>query len=224
VTAAEDAYHELREMILTTQLRPGQVLVEAELMESLRVGRTPLRDALRLLSHDGLVVIEPRRGTSVAPLTHADLHAIFEVRVAIEPVVAQAAIARATSDDLAALAVLARRARTNPAVESDIAVDEDLHELLVGIARNRFLEDFYKRLRDESLIFRYLTQSGMDTKRHQVRFLASIQSALSQRDADALTSVLVRHVEEFRERVWKSLSEESRYRPNNSSAQDSLRL
>ena len=68
-TAATAAYRRIRELILTTDLRPGQPLAESDLMATLGIGRTPLRDALRLLSHDGLVVIEPRRGTAVAPLT-----------------------------------------------------------------------------------------------------------------------------------------------------------
>lgn len=223
-TASEIAYQCLRELILTTELAPGQPLVEAELMKRLGVGRTPLRDALRLLSHDGLVMIEPRRGTFVAPLTHPDLHAIFEVRVAIEGVIAEAAIGRATGEDLASAHGLLERAEANPSEASDISIDEELHQLLAAMSRNRFLVDFYKRLRDESLRFRYLTQSGMDTKREQVRFLRAVHRSLEQRDQDRLTKVLVAHVDEFRERVWKALSQESSFRSGPSAGRDNFQI
>jgi DNA-binding GntR family transcriptional regulator len=98
-TAADLAYAAIRDLILRTELRPGQVLSEAAMSERLQIGRTPLRDALRLLSHDGLVVIEPRRGTMVAPLTVSDLDAIFEARIAIESTIADAAIARASAQE-----------------------------------------------------------------------------------------------------------------------------
>lgn len=223
-TASETAYVRLRELILTTELAPGQSLIESELMARLGVGRTPLRDALRLLSHDGLVMIEPRRGTFVAPLTHPDLHAIFEVRVAIEGVIAEAAIGRATRDDLASAHALLKKAQANPSDASDVSIDEELHELLGTISRNRFLVDFYKRLRDESLRFRYLTQSGMDTKRQQVSFLREIHKSLEERDQARLTKALVAHVDEFRERVWKALSQESSFRSGPSAGREHFQI
>lgn len=223
-TASEGAYVRLRELILTTELAPGQLLVESDLMQRLAVGRTPLRDALRQLSHDGLVLIEPRRGTFVAPLTHPDLHAIFEVRVAIEGVIAEAAIGRATKEDLASAKALLQRAERNSSEVSDIAIDEELHLLLAAISRNRFLIEFYKRLRDESLRFRYLTQSGMDTRNQQVSFLSEVHTSLEERDQDRLTEALVAHVDEFRERVWKALSQESNFRSGPPAGRDYFQI
>jgi DNA-binding GntR family transcriptional regulator len=205
-TASDWAYGELRRLILSTELRPGQVLVESELMARLGVGRTPLRDSLRLLSHDGLVNIEPRRETTVAPLTSSDLHAIFELRVSIEPLVAEAAVARATQTDLDALAALVVRAERNPEGSSDPEVDEALHRLLVGVSHNRFLIDFYRRLRDESLRFRFMTGSAMDSRDDQVAFLRAVHGCLAARDRAGLTGLLVAHVEDFRDQVWTALT------------------
>lgn len=196
-------------MILRTDLKPGQVLVESELMAVLGVGRTPLRDALRLLSHDGLVDIEPRRGTTVAPLKSSDLNAIFEVRIAIEPLIADAAVARATAQDLERLSILAEQAGKNAEAQSDVSLDEQLHRQLVAISRNRFLVDFYKRLRDESLRFRFLTGSGLDTKEQQTTFIHGVSESLTARDTLALSALLVQHVEEFRQAVWQALSQAS---------------
>lgn len=195
-------------MILTTQLRPGTALSESDLMSELSVGRTPLRDALRLLAHDGLVQIQPRRGSVVAPLTSSDLHAIFEVRIRIEPLIAASAIESCSDADLEIFAALAERAKQASDSLSDDDLDEVLHRELVALSRNRFLTDIYQRLRDESLRFRYLSDSGMDSQPEQTAFIESVYQNLKSRDQEGLTTLLVDHVNDFRDRVWKALSED----------------
>lgn len=208
-TRSQGVYRTLRRMILVTELRPGASLSESALMSQLAVGRTPLREALRLLAHDGLVQIQPRRGSCVAPLTSSDLHAIFEVRVLIEPLIASTAIASASDRDLDVFAELARRARAVSEPISDDDLDEALHRELVALSRNRFLMDTYQRLRDESLRFRYLTDSGLDSQPEQAEFVESVHQSLIERDVDCLTSLLVDHVQDFRDRVWKALSDDT---------------
>ena len=205
-TASDLAYAAIRDLILKTELKPGQVLSESAMSARLQIGRTPLRDALRLLSHDGLVVIEPRRGTMVAPLTISDLDAIFEARIAIEPVIAGAAIARASAQDIADVESLAEQAEENSAEQSDTSLDEQLHRRVAEISRNRFLVDFHKRLRDESLRFRFLTDSGIDTKEDQAAFFRGIRDSLAAHDRERLSDLLVAHVEEFRQAAWRALS------------------
>ena len=205
-TASDMAYAAIRDLILRTELKPGQVLSESAMLARLQIGRTPLRDALRLLSHDGLVVIEPRRGTMVAPLTISDLDAIFEARIAIESVIADAAIARVSAQDIADIGSLAEQAEANSAEQSDTSLDEQLHRKVADISRNRFLVDFHKRLRDESLRFRFLTGSGIDTKEDQSVFFRGIRDSLAAHDRERLSNLLVTHVEEFRQAAWKALS------------------
>lgn len=200
------AYAAIRDLILRTELKPGQVLSESAMSARLQIGRTPLRDALRLLSHDGLVVIEPRRGTMVAPLTISDLDAIFEVRIAIESVIADAAAARASVQDIADIERLVEQAAANPSAQSDTSLDEQLHAKVAAISRNRFLVDFHKRLRDESLRFRFLTSSGIDTKDDQSAFFLGVRDSLATRDRERLSGLLVAHVDEFRQAAWKALS------------------
>ncbi len=205
-TASDMAYAAIRDLILKTELKPGQALSESAMSSRLQIGRTPLRDALRLLSHDGLVVIEPRRGTMVAPLTISDLDAIFEARIAIESVIADAAIARASAQDIADIGILAEQAEANSAEQSDTSLDEQLHRKVADISRNRFLVDFHKRLRDESLRFRFLTDSGIDTKEDQSAFFRGVKDSLAAHDREQLSNLLVAHVEEFRQAAWKALS------------------
>ena len=78
-------------------------------MKNLSVGRTPLRDALHHLAHEGLVEILPRRGTFVTEVTLSDLQQVFEVRSGLEDIVARLAVERCTPEDLEAVAELRAR-------------------------------------------------------------------------------------------------------------------
>jgi len=204
-TDSSIAYRKLREMILRTKLKPGDVLVERELMALLSVGRTPLRDALHLLAHEGLVEIAPRRGTSVSQVTLSDLQQIFELRAGIERIVAQGAVERVTERDLDDLRALLERARATPGPVSDVDIDGSFHRLLLRIADNRYLTETYRRLADASLRLLYLTNCGMEPTVEQIQTLEAAEEALRDRDGDALADVLIDHVRAFRDRVSGSI-------------------
>jgi DNA-binding GntR family transcriptional regulator len=205
-TEAVQAYRALRDLIIRTELRPGAPLVEAELMQRLGVGRTPLRDALHHLDHEGLVEILPRRGTFVTEVTLSDLQQVFEVRSGLEDIVARLAVERCTPDDLTAVADLLARVEHNPANSaSDVELDAELHRLLLRIGRNPLLESLYRRVSDASLRLLYLTNCGMEDRLEQIATFQAIYDALAARDADALADVLRGHVHAFRDRVSRSI-------------------
>jgi DNA-binding GntR family transcriptional regulator len=205
-TQAEYAYAELRRLILTTQLKPGAAIKEADLLERLKViGRTPLRDALHRLSHDGLVRIGARRGTTVAQLTFDDLRQIFELRVAFEGLIAQGAVRHGTEADVAQFRALVDAAVANRDPELIVEIDGRFHELLVQMADNRFLSEFYRKLRDASLRLLYLTECRMESRIEQINTLREILNALEVGDAERLDMILVRHVEDFRDRTQQAL-------------------
>src|SRR5919107_3608056 len=88
---AERAYHDLRDRIVTLRLPPGTVLREDELMRSLGIGRTPLREAVKRLALENLVAVQPRRGTFVSAVEAADIANISEVRAELEGFAAELA-------------------------------------------------------------------------------------------------------------------------------------
>lgn len=208
-TDAYAAYQRVRDLILRTELAPGAALNEANLMQRIRVGRTPLRDALHLLQHEGLVEILPRKGTFVSQVTVGDLQQIFEVRNGIEDIVSRAAAARADAKDVRAIRDLAHRAASVDQPESDVAIDQEFHGRLLKIAGNRYLVEMYQRLADASLRLLYLTGCGMEPPKDQVRTIERAAEALERRDADALGQVLRDHVRAFRDRVSGSLFEDT---------------
>lgn len=205
-TEAVHAYRRLREKIIRTELLPGTVLVEAVLMEQLGVGRTPLRDALHRLDHEGLVEIVPRRGTFVTEVTLSDLQQVFEVRSGLEDIVARLAVERCTPDDLRRIEELLTSVKQQATTdESDVELDSELHRVLLAMSRNPLLEELYQRVADASLRLLYLTRCGMEDRAEQIHTFQEVYDALAARDADRLTNVLRSHVRAFRDRVSRSI-------------------
>ncbi len=100
-TAAERAYELLKEKIITTRMKPGAMIEEAALVNDLGLGRTPVREALKRLEAERLVVVLPRRGMYVAEVTLAELRELEEVRLALETLGARLAVQRMTPSQLA---------------------------------------------------------------------------------------------------------------------------
>src|SRR5215212_6883826 len=114
----------LRDRIFAGELTPGTFLDEARLAEQLEISRTPLREALKVLTAEGLVRHEPRRGCFVAEVTEQDLDEIFPVIALLEGRCAHEAAQHASDADLAAL--------------------EALHDKLTRHARSRRITEYYE--------------------------------------------------------------------------------
>ena len=93
-------FNTLRKAILKGELKPGERLMEIALAERLGVSRTPVREAMRKLELEGLVVMIPRRGAQVANITEKDLNDVLEVRIALENLSIENACTRMTEEQL----------------------------------------------------------------------------------------------------------------------------
>lgn len=98
----------MRQAILKGELKPGERLLEIALAERLGVSRTPVREAMRKLEQEGLVVMIPRRGAQVASITEKDLNDVLEVRIALENVAIEKACKLITEEELGRLWVAAK--------------------------------------------------------------------------------------------------------------------
>ena len=141
----------LRERIFGGQLMPGSFLDEPALCESLSISRTPLREALKVLTAEGLVRHEPRRGCFVNEVTEQDLDEIFPVIALLEGRCAFEAARNASDADLAALEVLherlerhAKAGRMQDYYDTNYAI----HEALITLANNRWLAQVIGDLRE----------------------------------------------------------------------------
>jgi DNA-binding GntR family transcriptional regulator len=142
ISLAEKAYHAIRDLIVSLQLAPGAVIDERELMEELGIGRTPVREALRRLAHEGLVEVYPRRGMFVTGVDVRELARLSEVRAVLEPEAARLAAERATDADRADVVGLLHELAGRGRDRDDhalMSLDERIHHAVYRAAHNDLL-------------------------------------------------------------------------------------
>jgi DNA-binding GntR family transcriptional regulator len=142
----EVAVRQLRAEILAGKLEPGQRLIEDQIRLRFDISRGPLREALRLLTQQGLVEHLPRRGARVTELSDTDVEQLFGIRLALEQHAVRSAFPRATAPDdeeLAALDAWLDRMRAAERDGDELAKDDAhraFHAAVVALAGNRQLD------------------------------------------------------------------------------------
>lgn len=185
----------LRDRIMAGSLQPGARLVEGRLSEELSVSRMPVREALRLLAAQGLVVIEPRRGASVVDFTPEQVREMVEVRATLEGLNAKLAAKRREPQQLVMLErVLADGARL---VDSDeqaklMRLNAEFHDALGTVAGNSVLHDLVRSLRERTELLFSRTGRKQTVKSWEEH--AAIMRAVLSGDAELAALLAARHV------------------------------
>jgi DNA-binding GntR family transcriptional regulator len=142
---ADRAYEAIQDRLVRLDIRPGAPISEEELCASLGLSRTPVREALKRLEGDRLVVTYPRRGTFATEINVTDLRHIFEVRELIEPAGAASAARHATASDHAAFRALAAEltgmSRRQGTPDELMVLDMRVHRAVYSATHNPYLED-----------------------------------------------------------------------------------
>ena len=191
-TLTDRAYRELEEMIVTLQLSPGTVLSEQALAMRLKIGRTPIREALQRLARDGLVVIMPRRGIMVS-----------EVRRELERLMASLAAERATPDERREFAEVAEAMLAAAAKADDIAfmrLDQRFNILVATAARNEFARRSMGLMNALSRRFWYQHYQEVADLPLAAKLHAAVAEAVSQKKAKAAATAsdrLIDYIEDF---------------------------
>lgn len=185
----------LREKILTGALMPGERLVEERLSEEFDVSRMPVREALRQLAASGLVIIEPRKGASVASFHRNALRELVEVRATLEALNARLAAKRHDPEQIAALQTLldegVQRANTGDA-EILGELNAKFHMALGQIAANSVLQEIMSSLRDRTSIF--FTPLNRDRAPQNWEEHAAILRAVIKGDPELAGLLAARHI------------------------------
>lgn len=146
----------IREMVLGGELRPGDRLVEERLTEELGISRPPLREALRLLEQEGLLLSMPRRGVIVTPLSAQDVYEIFTLRTTYERMAIELGVPCKNPELLArchrAIDAMVQAARVEDRSQF-VRSSFEFHVAIVGLARHRRLEDAYRGLSQQLHIY-----------------------------------------------------------------------
>jgi DNA-binding GntR family transcriptional regulator len=207
-TDATRAYALIKEKIINLELAPGTVINDAVLTEEFGFGRTPIREALKLLEAERLVVTVPRRGIFVAHVSITDLQQISEVRVELEGLATRLAVERATAGELAGLRACLDAAAGNGesgSAETRLAQDRKLHQLLAAAAHNKFLESEIERFYDLSARLWYLAIERLPAHEVDVLSHQQILDALEQRDVERAERLMREHIRNFQRTVKKAI-------------------
>ncbi|HET7566678.1 MAG TPA: GntR family transcriptional regulator [Gaiellaceae bacterium] len=146
-SVVDQVYAVVRERILSGQLAAGSRLPQTSLAEELGVSRTPLREALRRLSTEGLVVLEANRGATVAKHDLGDMLNAWRARLALEPAAARLAAEVRVPEALERMRrSIAQQRRVADDVDESFAVNREFHLALVAASGNPHLEQFARML------------------------------------------------------------------------------
>lgn len=195
----DHAYETLRRRIIEVELQPGERLVERDLATELEVSRIPLREALRLLAADGLVVLVPHRGALVAPFTPTDVRDLFDVRESLESLAARLAAERAGEEGLERLAARLDVARTAIREQDRRAIafaNAAFHTDIVDLASNALLSGVMRPLEARMhWLFRLTAQRdpAQQCAEHQ-----QLYEAVAARDGDLAARLAHEHVADGR--------------------------
>jgi len=206
------AYELLWEMITTLELEPGTQINEQQLAQELEMGRSPVRESLRLLAHENLVVVTPRHGLYVADVNVADLEQLSEMRLSLESLCARLATQRVTADDLVVLEALRQEQSTVPAEDSRRLFDLDhkFHQAVARAARNKYLAQTLDRLFGLSRRLWYLVLPHLGYLPTAVEKHLDLVEAIKAGDADRAGQIMYDHVEEFYAQVRETLIAKSK--------------
>ena len=187
----------LREQIFGWQLMPGSFLDEPALCESPSISRTPLREALKVLTAEGLVRHEPRRGCFVNEVTEQDLDEIFPVIALLEGRCAFEAARNASDADLAALEVLherlerhAKAGRMQDYYDTNFAI----HEALITLANNRWLAQVIGDLRKILKLSRLQSLKAHCRMEQSLSEHLAVFAALKARDSEGADAAMRTHL------------------------------
>jgi DNA-binding GntR family transcriptional regulator len=200
---ADKAYHEIRGLIVALELAPGAVIDERELIERLEIGRTPVREALRRLSHERLVEVYPRRGMFVTGVDVRELARLSEVREVLEPEAARLAAERATDGDRAELSALLDELEAGG---SDLmALDERIHRAVYRAAHNDLLEATLEQYYVLALRIWSIALDRAHELEEAVEAHRSLLEAIQAGDGDRAADTMRAHVQNFEQAMHRVL-------------------
>ncbi len=202
-TDASKAYTLIKERVIKIKMPPGSVIRETELMNELDLGRTPIREALKRLESENLVIVKPRQGMFVADIPITDLIQIFEVRVELEALCAHLASKRMTPEILSSMKNLAETYSQSEKQDLNCLFDQDrqFHALLAAAAHNRFLVDEIEHYYNLSLRIWYLVLHNVKPADVDVDAHLKILQAIEARDHEAARTHMRKHIEQFHRTV-----------------------
>lgn len=203
-------FNTLRQAILKGELAPGERLMEIQLAEKLGVSRTPIREAIRKLELEGLVLMIPRKGAEVARISEKSLRDVLEVRRSLEELAIELACERMTQEELKELEEAQKK--FGDAIETGDAMaiaetDEHYHDLVYQGTGNDKLVQILNNLREQ--MYRYRLEYIKDKDKRQILLLEHdhILKALQGRNISEAKMAVREHIDNQEITVSRNIKE-----------------
>ena len=205
---SEAAYSRIRSMIITLELEPGSLISESALMSTLKMGRTPIREALRSLANEKLVEVYPRRGMFVSRVDVANLSQLSETRAVLEIKAAELAATRSTPADQEITKALIKEIKV---IKGDldmptlIGLDQRIHHHIYQCTHNEFLAAALDNYYAHALRIWFLALDRVAHLADAIIEHRALLEAIASNDPKAASKAMKEHVEGFESEIRKSL-------------------
>lgn len=191
-------FENLRTAILDGNLKAGQRLMEVQLAEQLGVSRTPIREAIRKLELEGLVVMLPRKGAYVANMSFKDLIDVLEIRASLEGLAASLASERRRDEDIVELERVAKefeKSVREANIDDVLKKDVEFHEKIFIMANNKKLYQLITSLWEQVHRFRVTYVSNYEASLSLVDEHNRILEAIKEGDSELAKKYATEHIE-----------------------------
>lgn len=200
----------LRQAILKGEMHPGERLMEIQLANKLGVSRTPIREAIRKLELEGLVVMTPRKGAEVAGITEKNLRDVLEVRQALEELAIELACKRISEEQIEELG--RAEAAFSAAVEKGDVMqiaqkDEAFHDIIFKATCNDKLIQMLGNLREQMYRFRLEYIKDSDKRRLLINEHRNIYCAVRDKRGEEAKRAIGEHIDNQKITVAKTIKE-----------------
>jgi DNA-binding GntR family transcriptional regulator len=208
---ADRAYVALRDRIVTLAIRPGEPIDEDRIGAELQIGRTPVREAIKRLALENLVIVFPRRGTFATEINISDLAHISDVRRALEGHAAERAAQRITPARSAELNELLHELGQAPNgddrehLQALMELDAKIHRFVYACADNPYLEATLDRYFNLSLRIWYLALDRLPHLGARVHEHAALLRAIDDGAPERARAILAEHIETFEREIRAAL-------------------
>ena len=190
-------FNTLRQAILTGELKPGERLLEIHLADKLGVSRTPVREAIRQLEQEGLVVMMPRKGAQVAHITEKSMSDVLEIRLALDEFAAELACQRITDseiNDLTDACANFEKAVSDGDIRGITTADVDFHDIIFKACRNPRLSQIVNNLAEQMYRYRFEYIKDASGWQSLITEHRMITDAIVKRDVEMAKSAIHVHI------------------------------
>jgi DNA-binding GntR family transcriptional regulator len=206
---AEAAYRQLRDKLIMLEIRPGEPINDGQLAAELGFSRTPVREAIKRLEVDHLVISYPRRGTFATNVDFTELADVSEIRELLEPLAARRAASRANEGmrrELLQVADAIAGLEPNPGESRDLMrYDLMVHRLIYKAAANPHLEDTLIRYDNLATRIWCVVLDKVPSVTGHITEHVDLLKAVADGDADKAAELALHHVTSFEETIRKIL-------------------